>query len=127
MVGNEPAPFQPHSPGTRIAHARRLLGVREGRDVTVPELAERVGVSAESVYNWESDKPISEKNLAKVAEELGVTPAYLRYGVKEATAAGGVQEIPTTAYTPIPRPEKAAAKKVAKPRKIPVTKRPKRS
>jgi transcriptional regulator with XRE-family HTH domain len=77
-------PFEPHTLGTRIAHARRLLGLREGKDVTVPDLAARVKVSGASIYNWEGDTAVpSEKNLAKVAKVLGVTPAWLRYAVTE--------------------------------------------
>lgn len=77
---------QPHVPqtlGQRIAHARRLLGLREGTDVAVPELAERVGVTAASVYNWEADaSEPGRANLAKLATVLGVTPAYIAYGVR---------------------------------------------
>ncbi len=76
-------PFRPSSLGTRLADARRKLGVREGQDVTVPDLAERIGVTAASVYTWEADTAIpGERNLARVAVLLGVTEAYLRYGVE---------------------------------------------
>lgn len=84
MGTDERKPFAPNSFGTRMAHARRLLGVREGRDVTVPLLAERIGVSAASVYNWEADLAVpGEANLVKLARELDVTPAFIRYGIGE--------------------------------------------
>jgi transcriptional regulator with XRE-family HTH domain len=76
-------PVAPQSVAERIAHARRLLGVREGRDILPPEIAKRLGVSSESVYNWEGGSTIpGEANMAKLAALLRVTPAYLRYGVE---------------------------------------------
>lgn len=89
-------PFKPQSIGGRIAHARRLLGVREGHDVAVSEIAERVGVSAASVYNWEGDVfPPGERNVKKLAEVLGVSAAYIRYGVEGA---------PPTVFTQVAGP-----------------------
>jgi transcriptional regulator with XRE-family HTH domain len=76
-------PHVPQSLGERIAHGRRLLGVREGKDVTVPELAARVGVTPASVYNWEGGTPPGRRNLAKLAAVLGVSTLYLEYGVRQ--------------------------------------------
>lgn len=78
-------PFVPQSLAERIGHARRLLGVREGRDVLIPDLAARVGVTAASVYNWEggATEP-GKENKAVLAKELGVTPEYLDYGIEVA-------------------------------------------
>jgi transcriptional regulator with XRE-family HTH domain len=79
----KPQPYVPQSRGARIAHARRLLGVREGKDVTVPDLAERVEVTAASVYNWEADVSEPGKtNRAKLAAVLGVSEAYIDYGIQ---------------------------------------------
>jgi transcriptional regulator with XRE-family HTH domain len=70
--------------GERIGQARRELGVRERRDVTQREMARAVGVTGTSVSEWESDKVVPREDaLAKLAEFLHVTPAYLRYGVTE--------------------------------------------
>lgn len=60
-----------------------------------------VGVSTATVYRWESSEklPRDEGNMAKLADVLGVTPAYLRYGVRDA---------PIGSFTPVAPP---AAKK----------------
>lgn len=80
--------------GDRIAQARREMGVRLRRDVTRGELAASVGVDPSTVSLWESDKKSPrEEALAKLAAYLGVTPAYLRYG------------IPTDALSPEALPE----------------------
>lgn len=91
----------PGSLGKRIAHARRVLGVRDGRDVLVPDLAKRVGVTAASLYNWEADEAVpGEVNLERLAQVLGVTPAYLRYGV----GSVGLPSAPIFQPSPLDRP-----------------------
>jgi transcriptional regulator with XRE-family HTH domain len=70
--------------GGRIAQARRQLGVEERRDVTRGEIATAVGVDASTVSLWEADKKSPREDaLAKLAEFLHVTPAFLRYGVRD--------------------------------------------
>jgi transcriptional regulator with XRE-family HTH domain len=72
----------PQSVGDRIAQARRELGVRLHRDVLQSDVAEAIGVSGASVSQWEAGiKSPREDTLAKLAAYLGVTPAYLRYGI----------------------------------------------
>lgn len=71
----------PQSVGARIGHARRLLGVFLGRDVTVPDLAKLTGVSAESAYNWEAGAIPAPRNLTKLAEVLRVSVPWLHYGI----------------------------------------------
>lgn len=72
--------------GARIAHARRLKGLRDEADVRPVDLARAVGVSGASVSDWEAGKVTPrEELLAKVADYLDVTPAWLRYGIEEAT------------------------------------------
>jgi transcriptional regulator with XRE-family HTH domain len=45
-------------------------------------MAKAVGVTPTSVSEWESDKSVPREDaLAKLADYLGVTPAYLRYGI----------------------------------------------
>lgn len=77
-----------HTLGGRIGQARRELSVREHRDVTQSDLAKAVGVTATSVSEWEADKKVPrEAALAKLAAYLGVTPAYLRYGITHESPA----------------------------------------
>lgn len=53
-------------------------------------MAKAVGVTPTSVSEWETDKSTPrEEALAKLAKFLGVTPAFLRYGI----VPGGVPEI----------------------------------
>lgn len=89
MTQHDIQPHAPQSLGARIAHARRLLGVREGVDLLVPDLAKRAGITAASLYNWEADEAVpGEANLQRLCAVLRVTPAYLRYGVGEPTPSG---------------------------------------
>ncbi len=46
------------------------------------EIADAAGTTLTSLSEWEGDKKAPrEKALMKLAKVLGVTPAYLRYGV----------------------------------------------
>ena len=70
--------------GKRIAQARRRLGMLVRRDISPVDLSRLVGVSGLSVvWNWEqgNTKP-SDANRARLARVLGVTEAYLRYGME---------------------------------------------
>lgn len=115
----------PHTVGERVAHARRLLGVHEGRDILAPDLAARVGVTINAVYAWEAGTVPGKKNLERLADELGVTPEWIHYGVTsqqptsgtltEAEAAAAIARS-TTRRKSEGRPtvaEEAAAKKPA--------------
>lgn len=56
--------------------------MREQRDVSQSDVAEAIGVSAAAVSQWESGaKSPREAAVTKLAAYLGVTPAYLRYGI----------------------------------------------
>ena len=80
----------PTTLGARIAQARREMAVREERDVTASEVAKAVGVTNTSMSEWENDKKAPREGaLAKLADYLGVTPAYLRYGVLPGSAQPG--------------------------------------
>lgn len=108
-----PKPFVPASLGKRLADARRKLGVREGRDVGVPEVAAAVGVSAQSVYYWEADeKSPREDVLAKLAAFLRVTPAYLRYGVGKVRVPDALDD-PTIGAVPLTEAQKQRALRAA--------------
>jgi transcriptional regulator with XRE-family HTH domain len=73
----------PSTLGGRIGQARRRKGLALGRDVLVPEMAEAVGVTAATAYHWEADTKVPrEEALGRLAGYLGVSPAWLRYGVQ---------------------------------------------
>lgn len=60
------------------------MGVRERRDVRPADLARAVGVSGATVSDWEAGKILPREDaLEKLGAFLGVTPAYLRYGITE--------------------------------------------
>lgn len=65
-----------------MAQARRVKSVRERQDITQADVADAVGYSRTAVSEWEADVKVPrEEALVKVAAFLGVTPAFLRYGV----------------------------------------------
>ena len=70
--------------GHRIAQARRELGVRLGRDVRPVDVARELKVSQATVSDWESGKTAAPRDelLVRLAGFLGVTPEFLRYGVR---------------------------------------------
>jgi transcriptional regulator with XRE-family HTH domain len=78
--------------GKRIAQARRLKGVREGRDVKPKEMAKAAGVDPSTISLWEADKKSPREDaLTRLAKFLDVTPAYLRYGIKDTVIVGGLE------------------------------------
>jgi transcriptional regulator with XRE-family HTH domain len=87
------------SVGARLAHARREMGVREGREVTRAELAAAVDVAPSTVTQWEKGKKQPrEEVLGRAAAFLGVSPMWLRYG--NGTESGRVSEpAPTSAFS----------------------------
>lgn len=71
--------------GARIAQARRELAVRQHKDISKAMLAAAAGVDPSAITLYEGDKSnVGEEVLGRLADYLGVTPAWLRYGVKEA-------------------------------------------
>jgi transcriptional regulator with XRE-family HTH domain len=102
----------PSTLGGRIAQARREKGVRDRRDVTQLDLAQAVGVANASLSRWEADLASPrEEALAKLAAYLGVTPAFLRYGVTEPDLP--FRDAPPATFERIPTKaeREAAAKK----------------
>jgi transcriptional regulator with XRE-family HTH domain len=64
--------------------------VREWRDITQADVADAVGYSRTAVSEWEADVKVPrEEAVAKLSDFLGVTPAFLRYGI------GGRPDAPT--------------------------------
>lgn len=60
---------------------RRIQRLRRERGFTsAAALADAMGVHPRSPQNWEAGKPIDGPNLARLAEVLGTTPAYVWTG-----------------------------------------------
>lgn len=77
------SPKRAFTVGRRIAQARREMSLHEGRDVQQVDMADAIGVSGAAVSRWESDqKRPRDEHLERLADFLGVTPAWLRYGVE---------------------------------------------
>jgi transcriptional regulator with XRE-family HTH domain len=82
--------------GRRIAQARREKAVRDGRDIKPAEVARAIGVSGPTYSEYESGKIVPRDGvMERLAAYLGVTPAYLRYGVGETVAPPSVPEVTT--------------------------------
>lgn len=118
MTEKQSKVFVPQSVGERVAHARRLLGVREGADILAPDLAVRVGVTINAVYAWETGTVPGPKNLQRLADELGVTPEWIHYGAGVGPTAGAADvgsSVPLTSFE-IPKVvAKAAAEELRAP------------
>lgn len=71
---SDPAPSQ--SPGTWLT---RLM---ERRSIAVRRLADEMGVTPKTVYDWRDDRTaISEERVPRLAEALGVTEIEARRGL----------------------------------------------
>ena len=66
----------------------RITVLREARGLSVPELAEIVGVTRALVWQWEQDivKGIRPENFVRLCHALKVTPEYLVWGPDKAPA-----------------------------------------
>jgi len=58
---------------------KRIKDKREGLEMTLADLGGKVGVQASTVRKWETGyiKDIRSDKIQKIADALGVTPAYL--------------------------------------------------
>ncbi len=61
---------------------QRIAVLREARGLSVPELADIIGVTRALVWQWEQDmvKGIRPENFVRLCHALGVTPEYLVWG-----------------------------------------------
>lgn len=66
----------------------RIRYLRIARDMTQAGLAKKVShlTTKQHVWNWENGKIPNETSVQRIADALGSSPAYIRYGVR------GVQE-----------------------------------
>lgn len=98
--------------GVRVGQARREKAVRERRDITQREVAKAIGVSPTTVSDCESGKQaVGEAVLVKLANYLGVTPAYLRYGVSPTPSLDCLAKEPEGSVKDIVYPTTAAKRK----------------
>lgn len=79
-----------------IDFASRLNALLKDKDITVRELSNFSGVTYEMArrYTLGSAKPRDEKML-KIAERLGVSPAFLDYGIGEARSLPPINPVVT--------------------------------
>jgi len=73
-------PYQPESTGDRIQHARRLLGVFLGWDITQTQLADFLELPVATVIGLEGDSVSAEPLIDSLCAALGVRPDYLMFG-----------------------------------------------
>lgn len=53
---------------------------KEGRPITHREFADRLGVKPQQLSRWINKSPPGEDSIRRIAEEAGVSAAWLRYG-----------------------------------------------
>ncbi len=73
-------PFRPASIGDRVQHARRLLGVFIGWDITQAHLAEFLEVPASTVAGLEGDGVQVGPFVEALCSALGMRREYLLFG-----------------------------------------------
>lgn len=63
----------------------RIREARQSANLSVPELARKVGVSKQIVYRWEADEVeyVKPPHLFKVAKITGYSPIWLQTGTGE--------------------------------------------
>ena len=69
----------------------RIWRARDALDISVAQLARRLGVKTETIAAWEGDRSEPRANrLIMLAGVLGVSPTWLLSGIGEAPAAQSV-------------------------------------
>ena len=78
---NDPPPSATNEPGAETTLGGRIQQARAARSLSVSQLAQRAGVTPETVRNWESDRSEPRINkLQMLAGMLGVPPLWLLGG-----------------------------------------------
>ena len=80
-------PFEPITSGDRVQHARRILAVCLGWDISQAHLANFLGIDAAIVAALEGDSVAVEVYLIALSEALGVQPQYLVSGAEPMVAS----------------------------------------
>lgn len=72
----------------RKAFGKRVVTLREERELTQLELGKKVGVSGTCIWNWEGGNTFPRSGaLKKLAQALGTTVEYLTSAVGPATSS----------------------------------------
>lgn len=88
IMGSGGRPF-----GKRVLQARLNLAAREGRTVSQSEIAGELGVHQKTVATWEHGKKQPDLDtIARLAEVLGTSPAFLAFGIPEIPHIGTANE-----------------------------------
>ena len=65
--------------------AKRIEDCRHGLNISQSELARKIGVTPQAVQKWEKAKTVPRgPTLQKLADVLGVSPAYIQFGITDA-------------------------------------------
>lgn len=109
MPNREPDVSQYDTFAARLAQGRRILGVREWRDVNQADLARRVEVHATAVSRWEAGVRRPEPDLVRrIAGVLGCAPGWLMFGEGDPPSLEGAT-VPPAAAPPADLPSSREA------------------
>jgi hypothetical protein len=72
--------FSPETAGDRIQHARRVLAVFLGWDITQAHLADFLGVDARTVAGLEGDSVTIDRYVVPLCDALGIQREFLVSG-----------------------------------------------
>ena len=73
---------------------QKMRITRVSRKISQTDLAEQVGVSRRSIFDYENDNAMPrKKNLQKIADALGVTVTYLTSPDEKDPEAGRIKEM----------------------------------
>ncbi len=79
--------------------AKRIENCRRHLNFSQSELARKVGVTPQAVQKWEKAKTVPRGyTLEKLAGVLGVSPAYIQFGIADAAAGQFSVEEEKTGY-----------------------------
>ncbi len=88
--------------------AKRIETCRRELNISQSELARKIGVTPQAVQKWEKAKTVPRGHtLQKLADALGVSPAYIQFGIGEtpSTVPHAVEQ-DKTEYVVVPKMKK---------------------
>lgn len=94
-----------------MSTGKNIRALRERFDLTQDELADKLGVTRESVHRWENDKiAIRDRHIAKMVELFGIDPEDIssdKYGLAGSNRSdiyqseGSFSPVPSSAVVPL--------------------------